>query len=439
MSSLIRTGGMLNQHKYETGAVTILVTMLLLMATSVGVFYLNRTTIFDQKSSANQYRSTLALEAADAGIEWAIGMLNRPYDIAANCSFNTTTNVSFRRKYVQIDYATAANIANHTSLNVSTAPNVHPGCYITNGVLSCGCPSPGAGDASLSPPSALPGFTVSFAAIDETSVEITSVGCSALTTACSATTAAGSDATATVKSIVKFRSILRAAPVSPLTCGGSCSLSGSFSVENTDYSTNGITINAGGAITGAAGAVTTIPGAPSSNSVVNGDQSLASLAAADPACTNGSIFNAYFGSTLSQYQTSPSVDSISCTSAAACGTAVVSAYNDGWRSFYFPSGFELNNSSGISSLGSEADPVTIVTPGAIKINGNINIYGLVFSNDATFGDIGTGSSKINGALISCKDFGSNGNGNITYNATALRNLQLSSSLMVRIPGSWRDF
>lgn len=426
-------------HKQEQGAATMIVALLLLLMTSIGVFYMNRTTILDQKSSANQYRSTLALEAADAGIEWAIGMLNRPYDIQGNCTFDTTTNVSFRRKYVQVDYATAANITNHTHLNVSVAPNVRPGCYINNGVLSCSCPAPNSGDATLTPPSAMPGFTVSFAAIDATSVEVTSVGCSALTTACSATTASGADATATVKSILKLRSVLRAAPAAPLTCGGNCNLGGSFSVANTDYGTNGITVNAGTAISGAAGAVTTTPGAPAENSLVGADQSLASLASTDTTCSNASVFNAYFGSTLAQYQINPSVKSIDCTTANSCGAAVISAYNDGWRSFYFPSGFYLNNSSGISSLGTEADPVTIVSPSAIDINGNISIYGLVFSNDATYGDLGTGASTINGALVSCKDFKSNGNGNITYNAAALRNLQLSSALLVRVPGSWRDF
>ena len=421
----------------EGGAFTLIGAMLLLFATSIAVFYLNRSTIFEQKSAANQVRSSAALEAAEAGIEWATGMLNRPYDIQANCNFDTTTNVSFRRKYVQTNYANAAAVAARTNQNIAVAAGVAPGCYMTGTTLTCSCPA--TGDAVLSPPSALPGFTVSFAAIDATSVEVTSVGCNALDRTCTPASAAGADATATVKVILKLRPVLRAAPASALTCGGSCNLSGSLAVSNTDSAANGITINAGSNITGAAGAITSMPGAPAQNSVVGSDQSLSALAGTDANCANDKVFNAYFGSTLTQYQNNPSVKTISCSSANSCGAAVVSAYADGWRSYFFPDGFELNNSSGVAALGSQADPVTIVSPLAIKLNGGTDIYGVVYSNDANYGDLGTGNSTVHGALVTCQDFNGNGNGTITYDAAALKNLQSSSALMVRVPGSWRDF
>ena len=421
----------------QRGAFTLIGAMLLLFATSIAVFYLNRSTIFEQKSAANQVRSSAAIEAAEAGIEWATGMLNRPYDIRANCDFDTTTNISFRRKYVQVNYANAAAIAAHTNQNIAVAAGVAPGCYMTGTALTCNCPA--TGNAVLAPPSALPGFTVSFAAIDKTSIEVTSVGCNALASACTATGASGADATATVKVILKLRPVLRAAPASALTCGGSCNLSGSLAVNNLDNGTNGITINAGNSITGSTGAITSLPGAPPQNSVVGADQSLAALSSNVSSCTNDKMFNAYFGSSLTQYQANPSVKTISCTSALSCGAAVVSAYADGWRSYFFPDGFELNNSSGIASLGTEADPVTIVSPQAIKLNGGTDIYGVVFSNDATYGDLGTGNSTVHGAVVTCKDFDGNGNGTISYDAAALKNLQSSSALMVRVPGSWRDF
>lgn len=430
---------MINLRHRQGGAVTLIVVMMLLFGTSIAVFYLNRSLIFDQKSSANQVRASAALEAADAGMEWATGMLNRPYDIQGNCTFNTTTNISFRRKYVQINYANATNMANHTHLNISVAPDVRPGCYISGGALTCNCPASGAGDAVLTPPSALPGFTVSFAAVDADSVEVTSVGCNAISGPCTSSTASTADATATVKTILKLRPLLRAAPATPLTCGGSCALSGSFTITNTDSATNGITINAGSAVSGSAGAITSVPGMPAVNSVIASDDSLSNLAGADATCSNDSVFKAYFGSTLAQYAAGPSTKTISCSSPSTCGAAVTSAYNDGWRAFYFPDGFELNNSSGVSALGSQADPVSIVSPNAISLNGNIEVWGVVFSNDATYGDIGTGSSNIKGALVSCKDFNSNGNGDITYDPDALKNLQSSSALMVHVPGSWHDF
>ena len=85
----------------QRGIGTLAVTLLLLLVVSVVAFYVNRGVLFEQRTSSNQARSTLAQEAAEAGIEWATGMLNAPWDIGASCNFLATTNVSFRRRYVQ--------------------------------------------------------------------------------------------------------------------------------------------------------------------------------------------------------------------------------------------------------------------------------------------------------------------------------------------------
>lgn len=84
----------------QRGVGSLAIVMLLLLGISIAVFYLNRGLIFEQKTSANQMRSTQAREMAEAGIEWATGMLNTPYDITTDCSFLSTTNISFRRIYV---------------------------------------------------------------------------------------------------------------------------------------------------------------------------------------------------------------------------------------------------------------------------------------------------------------------------------------------------
>ena len=80
-----------------------------------------------------------------------------------------------------------------------------------------------------------------------------------------------------------------------------------------------------------------------------------------------------------------------------------------------------------------------MTPNAIDINGTWDIYGLIFSNSAQWNDLGTGSATIHGAQISCAAYQNNGNGTLTYDADALKNLRRLNSLLVRVPGSWRDF
>ena len=148
------------------------------------------------------------------------------------------------------------------------------------------------------------------------------------------------------------------------------------------------------------------------------------------------MFKAYFGTTIEAYRNAPSTRVLSCSGASDCSSRLDAAYNDGWRSFYFESDLHL---SGNATLGSQQEPVTIVTPNAMDINGTWDIYGLIFSNSAHWNDLGTGSATIHGAQISCAAYQNNGNGTLTYDAEALKNARRLNSLLVRVPGSWRDF
>ena len=80
----------------QRGAGTLAVTLMLLLVISIVAFYLNRGVLFEQRASGNQTRATLAQEIAEAGIEWATGMLNSPYDIGADCNFHGEYNTPSR-------------------------------------------------------------------------------------------------------------------------------------------------------------------------------------------------------------------------------------------------------------------------------------------------------------------------------------------------------
>jgi len=463
----------------QRGAAALVTTALLLFGMSLVVFYLNRSLIFEQKTSANQLRSTSAQETAEAGLEWVTGMLNSPFDIDANCVLQATALKSFRRTYLQTYWggATAPPAAFYKD-NYSVVPVrlTYPGCKINGSTLSCSCPTinTGASAFAINATTGLsnetqaaanlgtavqPGFTVTFAPVpatyppaanvnqnDTRAVQVTVTGCTAWSGVCLPGTGSGSgtqpdgtvggpDAVASVSAIIKLVPIVNAAPPAPLVCGTSCDLTkGSMQVVNTDPSTNGITINAGTTIgTKNAGTTITMPGLPYQNSMVGADSSLATLSSSDPTCTNSAMFKTFFGSTIQQYAASPVVDTIVCTS--TCDAQLTSAINAGWRSFYFPSGFQL---SGSNTYGAPGDPVNLVTPGTVKINGSNTIYGMVFSNDATTNDIGTGSSTIVGALVACSSYNSNGNGTLSYDPSVIEGLQAASADAIRVPGSWTD-
>jgi hypothetical protein len=439
----------------QRGLSTLAIALLLLFSSSIVVFYMNRGVIFEQKTSANQMRSTIAFEAAEAGLEWATGMLNRPYDIqASDCSFLSTANISFRRKYIQTQF----------NIGVSGVPltdSAYPGCKINGTALYCNCPDQPAGTEAIADPTIpsgvpteLPSFVVAFQDIgDPTAVRVISTGCTAQAGMCKPTTltaasTGASDAAATVTVILKLAPTLRAQPSAALTCGTSCTVGGSYNIYNFDVASNGYLVNAGTTVSSGAGVTYgTIPGQPWQNAVIANDSSLSAISSSDPTCTNASMFTAYFGTTMATFAGSPDTyNATSCSGAggaSACGAEVNTAYNNGWRNFYFPNGMSLNSSAGFpgNTLGSNlpGGGVNLVSPGAMRINGNITINGLLFFNNANVNNFGTGTADINGAVITCAGYNNNGSGTLTYDSNALGGAGLRPGMMVRVPGSWRDY
>jgi len=422
----------------QRGAATLIVTMVFLFSTSIVMLYLNRNVLFEQKTSANQMRSTQALEMAEAGIEWATGMLNTPNQIDTNCSLDPlVTANSFRHNYVQSLWDDATN----PTTDVKPATTTYPGCKVTNGTWTCSCPvptTPPATSVAVLGAESQSGFTLEFAETDDPeAVRVTAFGCVGHAGSCNKTDIASSDATAMVSVILKMRPLVRAAPASPLTCGTQCALSGSYSIVNTDLETGGILVNAGSDIVSGSGVnYTSIPGQPVDAAQVSYDDSLSDLSSQDATCENSAMFGAYFGSTIEEYAASPMTKTISCTSANDCGTKVDEAYENNWRSFYFPDGFARNTSSG--SLGTATDPVTLVSASNFDLNGTIDIYGMIFSNSADVNDLGTGTAIIHGAMVTCADYENNGNGTLVYDAGVLRGVRRATSIFVRVPGSWID-
>lgn len=432
------------QKRNNKGMAVLAVIMILLFGVSIVVFYLNRGVIFEQRISANQMRSTTAQEMAEAGIEWATGMLNTTDGIGVDCGTSAGAR-SFRQQYVLTNWGTS----NPNPADVAPARNVLPGCKVGSGG-SCSCPAVLASGSTIASLGSvvLPGFTVQFSWVDDSlspnpypkAVRVVSTGCTAQAGACEPNTRGNSDASTSISVVLQMMPALRAVPAGPLTCGTSCAIgSSAFKVVNQDVATGGMLINAGTTISASEKSLFTIPGQPTAGALVAGDPSLSSLAASDPTCSSSSMFGAFFGSDLQQYINSPETAVIDCNSASDCGTKVLAAYQANKRAFYFPSGLALNSSSApFTDLGSATDGVTIVSPGDISINGNFSIYGMIFSNSANLDDLGTGNSNIYGAIATCGGFKSTGGGTVTYMPSALAGVQNSTARMVRVPGTWTD-
>ena len=83
----------MNSRFHQRGAVALVVALVLLFGMTLIAFFANRTMIFEQRTSANQYRYTKAFEVADAGIEWAIARLNDGVEMARALGDNGTRDL----------------------------------------------------------------------------------------------------------------------------------------------------------------------------------------------------------------------------------------------------------------------------------------------------------------------------------------------------------
>jgi Tfp pilus assembly protein PilX len=456
----------------QRGTAALAVALVLLFATTVVAFFANRTMIFEQRTSANQLRSTKAFELADAGLEWAIARLNDSLVLTANsCTPASGTGlVSFGDRYAQPRPADATHPTGYFNA-VSTAM---PGCQIdpSSGALSCGCPSANAATLATA---AWPRFRVQFNIVpsDPSSLEIVSRGCTN-GDPCdpSQAVSAGTDSTAVARVLVKVvPTFPGGGPKAGLISGSTTVVSGSLNVVNTDTRSNGITINTGSFVdlSGNGVSVVSLPGTPAAASILDNDPSLLQLTNAD---ANGELFFKSFVNTgFSDFQTSPltkfingragqrfnsTTSPLSCNGGNDCARAVSYWIDRGITQFWV----DLNTSGADSSIdftngtlpsttpnntiGTEAKAIVLATQGQLSTSGGVTAYGVFYAASATAVDdltlSGGGNSTIYGSLITRGDFARTGNGNITIvpRTSLFSDPGPPKGLLLPVPGSWRD-
>lgn len=426
----------------QRGVGSLAIALILLFAMTMIAFFVNRSQIFEQKASANQYRATRAFEAAEAGLEWANAMVNDIRISNTSCAaMGSGATVSFRKTYL-----------NFTGGGYSPLSTVQPGCSITStsGVPSLACTCQTAGNPTALANATTPVFTVKFEAVNATtlpngtpdgeSVLITAYGCTSADPRCVPGATGTADSHQKLSMIVKLKPAVQSVPAAALTTGGSLYLTSSASsITNTDNNTNGLLVNAGGGIntTGVAGCsgaphdfgrTTTLPGTPWENAMVAGDTSLSTLSGNADA-----MFDAYFNTTLAEYQADRNTKVLS--SCGSVSSEFDSAYGAGYRAFYTTCDFQRTG----LNVGSAAEPVTFVTTGSLRLNGGATLYGLIYGDQATWDEVGLGNGGIEGAMIVRGNYCANANADYNYNADVLRRIRGDTGVLVRVPGSWKDY
>jgi hypothetical protein len=428
--------------RLQAGAASLIVVMVLFFLMSLVAAYTSRNLIFEQRTSVNQYRATQAYEAAEAGLEWALTMLNSGR-VDTNCSETgaTTADTSFRQRYLTIDADTGVVAPVSTTL--------WPSC-VSDGVGGWTCSCPATGSPSLSAPSGtgvFPAFRVRFTANDLTRpglIRIESNGCTKLDDAClnHPATAQNLEGRANVAAIVALTSALPTPPGAALSVLGTATTGSILSLYNTDVDLGGITVQAGGTVDYASWTLRSIPGTPGPSSVVQNETSLNALSASADA---DRAFASVFSMWPATYRTQPAAVVVDCP-AAGCRARLTDevAKNPDriiWATTADPTGsIRLESAGDIGSApgATVAGPAVIVFDRPVDVTAaNVKIFGFVYSRGGTWQ--GTSPVEIQGAAFVEGNLAPTANATVVMNSAVLKSLRLRSGSFVRAPGGWDDF
>ncbi|MBA4176192.1 MAG: fimbrial assembly protein [Leptothrix sp. (in: Bacteria)] len=436
----------------QAGAASLIVIMVLFFLMSLVAAYTSRNLIFEQRTSVNQYRATQAYEAAEAGLEWAMTMLNSGR-IGANCleAGATTADTSFRQRYLIIDAVTGMVTPRSTAL--------WPSC-VSDGAGGWICSCPTTGSPTLSAPAGagvFPAFRVRFTVTGSPTtnlpitrpglVRIESNGCTKLDNACldhTNTTAVALEGRASIAVVAALTSALPTPPGAALTVLGDAAAS-TVSVYNTDPDLGGTTVQMGGMLNGGAIAssgwtLRSVPGTPGPASVVQSDATLSALVGA-----NNRVFASVFSMWPDTYGAQPAAVRLDCP-LAGCRAALADAVAKNpdrviWVTS--PNGLTLESAGTIGSLPNPADtsvagPAIVVVDGPLNIAAaNVRVFGLVYSRGGNWQ--GSNAVDIQGAAFVEGNLAATANATVVMNNAVLKSLRLRSGSFVRAPGGWDDF
>lgn len=440
------------------GAAALVVVLVLFFVISLVAAYTSRGMLFEQRTSINQFRSTQALEIADAGLEWALTKLNAGL-IGADCETDPAGASTFRDRYLTFAPADGkiTAVAGAAATCIRTAA----------GVWNCTCPAAGA----TMPGGSGPGFRVHFV-LDKGGparanlIRANVSACTQATNGCLSNPQVPEvgQGNAVVSASFGLKGGVDTAPSAALTIPSSSTgipaLALAAGTTVRAYNTavaSGVAVQSGGLLPPVGLDAIGPPGTPASFLVIPSDMSLA----ADPVtggmrnstdagacppgdthlgCSPNRVFVGVFGIPREVFREQPAI--VRCD--GVCDAATLSdlaAKNP-------KSVLRVVGDATIDGpLGSATDPVSVVVEGDVTFSGG-TLTGLLYSTGKVVGGVparvwtaSPGTSVVVGAAVSEGELSVAGGGvlELRYDPTVLSLLRSRYGSFVRVPGSWRDF
>jgi hypothetical protein len=414
------------------GSGTLALLLVMLLASTMMLLYLNRALIFEQRAAALQWRATQAFEAAEAGRHWALALLNHDRAIDASCAPVSIGNAggmprSLRERLLDRD----------ASSNGWRPSAMQPACALgTDTSLACACPA----GAAARPP--LPSGSVEAAVFSVVlragpqagGYLLETHGCVGIRasqqTACDDPSHA--DAHALVRVALATLPGAPAGTSATLVAAGGVTLAGAVSVINSNAEHGGLAVDSGGAVQ--TDAAVRLLGPPGS---ANG--AFAPIITGNPRWAGGSadaVFSAHFGNSRSRHASLPSLTRPDCS--AGCNAAVVdTALAGGARALWIAG--DLDASAAAVSWGSAERPILLIVQGRITLSGPAQLHGLLYTRELVWTNLDSAAGLLRGAVVSESSVALNGAMTLRYDAEILARSAQAGAVYAAVPGSWRDF
>lgn len=412
------------------GVATLTVVMVLFFVVSMVAAYTSRNLVFEQRTSANQYRSTQALEAADAGLNWALTLLNSGrIDAACEPSVDPAAT-TFRQRYLTIDPSSGQVAA---KLAPTGGGPLMPSCVSDGSSWTCHCMTDGA--PSVATPAGTqvyPAFRVKFENVAGRPgiVRIAVNGCTRNSDSCLNFPAEGQDneGRVTVNALVALKGGLTTQPTAPLTARGNVNFGGAaLTAVNGAPTASGITVHAGGVVDKTGLVLVSGPGTPADQSVFDADATLAALDA-------DRMFGNTFGMARTTYRDQPGAVQLSCGGGCSAATIRDAIALSPGRVFWLQGDLNIDSTG---DIGSATAPVVLVVTGNVTFSAAATVYGLIYNQGTPWNS--AGATTIRGALIAEGAVGGSSTATLVYDHDVLTRLRVTTGSFALVPGSWRDF
>ena len=397
----------------QRGAAALIVVVVLFFILAMVTAYAGRNLIFEQRTSVNNQRATQAFEMAEAGLDFAIGLLSSGR-VGPQCEPSPgSTQTTFRERHLTVGANGAFTLTGDQAV-------LRPTCTMLSAGPSCSCPALGVPTAAdlVEPVGLAPAIQLRFESVPQPGlVRVTSRGCSSIGTQCyQASTKGSADAVAETSVLLALNSALATPPSAALTARGTVNLNGAaVAVVNADAQT-GITINAGGeVINDGAARITTVPGSPGT-AIRDQDPSLSVMT------TSEQMFKSVFGMDPATYRSQPAAVRITC--GGECGNAIATAAHDNPGRVIWVQG-PVTIGSALTLGGAGAPPVMLVVSGNLTVAHNLTINGVLYLHDAatTTWATNAGTTVVSGAVIAGGDLSITGTPVVRFDPAALAHHQ----------------